>query len=67
MANEKKNHNLECTEDNHKNHLCYLMCEGWHLTHPQGYKAIVKDAEYRCEYCDRTAKSDIDLCAPIKL
>ena len=67
MTEEKKQPNLECTEEKHKDHLCFLMCEGWHLTHPQEYKAIVKDAEYRCKYCDRTAQKADNLCEPIKL
>lgn len=67
MVKKQKEHNLECTEEKHKDHLCFLMCEGWHLNHPEEYKAIVKDAEYRCAYCDRTAKSEKDLCEAVKL
>ena len=66
MSEEKKS-NLECTSDEHQDHLCFLMCEGWHLAHPKGYKEIVKDAEYRCEYCDRTAKNHHNLCKPKEL
>ena len=62
-----RQNNLECTEEKHKYHLCYLMGEGWHLTHPQGYKEMVQDAQYRCGFCDRTAKSEENLCDPIKL
>lgn len=67
MAEKKKEHNLECTSGVHKDHLCFLMCEGWHLSHQEEYKAMVKDAEYRCRYCDRTAKSEHNLCYPVDL
>ena len=67
MAEEKKPQNLECTEEKHKDHLCFLMAEGWHLANPQQYKAIVTDAQYRCRFCDRTANNPDNLCQPIKL
>ena len=67
MAEKNREHNLECTEKKHKEHLCFLMSEGWHLTHPKGYKEIVKGAEYRCRYCDRTAKNKYNFCEPVKL
>ncbi|MHC4638655.1 MAG: hypothetical protein ACYTBP_11835 [Planctomycetota bacterium] len=67
MKEENRKHDLDCTEDKHKHHLCFLMSEGWHLTHPKAYKEIVKDAEYRCRFCDRTAKSQDNLCNPVKL
>ena len=67
MENNKEKHKLECTADKHKNHLCFLMCEGWHLSHREEYKAIVKNAEYRCQACDRTAQKADNLCEPVKL
>jgi len=67
MTDEKKQHNLECTSKKHKDHLCFLMCEGWHLTNPAEYKALVADAEFRCRYCDRTAKNQDNLCGPSNL
>ena len=67
MAEEKKNRKIECTADKHQNHLCFLMGEGWHLTQKQKYKDMVQDAQYRCEYCDRTAQKAENLCAPIEL
>lgn len=67
MAAEKKQHNTACEGSAHEQHLCYLMYEGRHYSKPEEYKALVKDAEYICQNCGRTAKSDKNLCAPNKL
>ena len=67
MNEDNKKYKLECTEDKHKDHLCFLMCEGWHLTNREKYKSMVKDAAYRCQYCDRTAKYPENLCEPVEL
>ncbi len=59
--------NPECKSEQHKKHLCYLMLDGFHLSNPAEYKAIVQDAQYRCQSCGRTAKSSDDLCDPVAL
>lgn len=48
-------------------HLCCLMYEGFHLSHPKAYKAMVQDARYRCRHCGRTAHSPDNLCGPVLL
>ena len=60
-------YNKDCKEGAHKEHLCFLMYEGFHFSNKDAYKALVKDAEYRCQNCGRTAKSAANLCAPVKL
>jgi hypothetical protein len=59
--------NPNCTGEKHEDHLCFLMHEGFHYSHKAEYKAIVKDAEFRCENCARTAQLAKRLCAPMPL
>ena len=47
--------------------LCYLMYEGMHYQQRADYKALVQDAQHRCQQCGRTAKQDKNLCMPVAL
>jgi len=67
MAEEKSAHNESCTSDVHNEHLCFLMCEGFHYKNKDAYKEMVQDAQYRCQNCGRTAKSEKNLCEPVAL
>jgi hypothetical protein len=67
MAEERMAHNEKCGSDGHNEHLCFLMYEGFHLKNKEAYKQMVQDAQYRCQNCGRTAKSEENLCAPIAL
>lgn len=67
MPKPKTSHNTECTDAEHGKHLCFLMHEGYHLANKDGYRALVKDAAFRCENCGRTAKDAVYLCAPVPL
>jgi hypothetical protein len=67
MAEEKASHNESCESDLHNDHLCFLMCEGFHFKEKEAYKAMVQNAQYRCQNCGRTAESESNLCAPIAL
>ncbi len=64
---QQAEHNAACESDAHNTHLCFLMYEGYHLSHPDGYREMVQDARFRCQNCGRTAKSAEMLCAPIEL
>ena len=59
--------NAECTDAGHKAHLCSLMYEGFHYSHREEYKALVRNADYRCRDCARTAKDAANLCSPVAL
>jgi hypothetical protein len=64
---EKKAECKKCEGDLHKQHLCYLMYEGFHYSNRAEFKKLVHEAEYVCMNCGRTAKHDASLCAPAKL
>lgn len=66
MADAQTTHNEQCTGE-HEQHLCFRMYQGFHLSNPDEYKALVKDAKFRCEYCSRTANREDVLCKPVKL
>lgn len=55
-----------CT-GNHSNHLCYLISQGFHLSDEREFEALITNAEYRCDHCGRHAKSDANLCVPMRL
>jgi len=64
---EGSTHNMSCKEEGHDEHLCFLMYDGFHLRNKEAYKELVQNACFRCQNCGRTAKNDINLCAPIRL
>lgn len=51
----------------HDQQLCFLMYEGMHYQQRAEYKALVRDAQHRCQQCGRTAKRDKNLCMPVAL
>ncbi|HUW19994.1 MAG TPA: hypothetical protein VMW16_11895 [Sedimentisphaerales bacterium] len=67
MAQEDVRHNPECRSELHSKHLCYIISQGFHLSEPQQYKAMVEGARFKCGHCGRVAKSDKNLCEPVKL
>jgi len=67
MAETKIAHNATCTDAEHGKHLCFLMYEGYHLNNRESYKELVRDAEFRCQQCGRTAKAASSLCDPVRL
>ncbi len=60
-------HNPSCKSEGHDKHLCSLMYDGFHYSHREEYKAMVRDAEFLCQNCGRTAKGANSLCEPLKL
>ena len=67
MDKENTQHSSECHSEVHNQHLCYIVSQGFHLSDGQEYKALVEDAEYKCNHCGRAAKSDTNLCVPAHL
>ena len=67
MAEELVQQNTECCTAGHSQHLCYLMSQGFHLSDEQEFKMLIEDAEYRCDHCGHHAKSDANLCVPVRL
>ena len=67
MAEKQMEQNAECKSEGHDKHLCHLMCDGFHLSHPQEYKEIVQSSQFRCQNCGRTANKTEHLCEPIEL
>lgn len=51
----------------HEHHLCLLMNIDYIGTNKEEYKNLVRNANYVCMNCGRTAASDKNLCAPEKL
>ena len=67
MTEKLLQENSECRTANHSDHLCYLISQGFHLSDEQEFKALIKDAQYRCDHCGNHAKSDANLCVPMHL
>ena len=51
----------------HDEHLCYLQNIGFLSKNLNDYKKLVKNAQYVCKACGRTAARDVNLCVPEKL
>jgi hypothetical protein len=56
-----------CSGPTHNEHMCALADEYFHVNCPDQYRAMVKDAEFKCLFCGRTAKSKSNLCYPAEL
>ncbi|MHC4570759.1 MAG: hypothetical protein ACYS0C_01605 [Planctomycetota bacterium] len=67
MTEENVHHNSRCQKEGHSNHLCILTDKFFHIHNAEEYRAMVKDSEFKCEFCGRTARSDNNLCYPIDL
>jgi len=73
-ANEGKNmeevkipHNTKCKSESHDKHLCCMVSRGALRSEAAKYKELVKDAEFICLYCGRSAKDIESLCVPERL
>ena len=51
----------------HEQHLCLLMNIDYIGTNKNEYKNLVRNPNYVCLNCGRTAENDKNLCAPEKL
>ena len=51
----------------HDDHLCYLVNMGYIESNFNDYKELVKDAQFICKRCGRSANSDENLCQPKKI
>ena len=67
MAEEIAQQNTECCTGGHSEHLCYMISQGFNLSDEQEFKMLVEDAEFKCNHCGRYAKSDTNLCVPVRL
>ena len=67
MSESNIQSNADCKHDQHDKHLCYLMYEGFHYEKPDEYRAMVQNAQFRCQNCGRTAASETNLCSPVKI
>jgi hypothetical protein len=61
MANQQMPH------PGHDKHLCYLNNIGFHMSHAEDYKQLVKNGQYYCQICGRVAADEKNLCQPVKL
>jgi hypothetical protein len=51
----------------HSEHLCYLVNLGFHSDQPEQYNELVKNSQFVCQRCGRTAQNKDSLCKPAKL
>lgn len=56
-----------CESELHSQHLCTLTDQYFHINEPDQYRAMVKGAEFKCQFCGRTAKDRENLCAAVDL
>jgi hypothetical protein len=58
---------IKLPHPDHEKHLCLLMNIDYIGTNPNEYKNLVRNPNYVCSNCGRTAESDKSLCTPEKL
>ena len=51
MTQKTIQENTACATASHATHLCHLMYEGFHFQNREAYKAVVQDAQFRCQQC----------------
>ena len=67
MAKKSVSSKSGCKGRSHGQHLCYIVSQGFHLSDPEEYQALVKEPKFKCRHCGRVAKSKKNLCKPTKL
>ena len=67
MAEKRIDQNSKCNSHEHTEHLCLLTDNYFHMENSDEYRAMVKDVEFKCEFCGRSAKNALNLCYPVKL
>ena len=67
MTEENVSSNSGCESPSHTQHLCYIVSQGFHLSDEAEYQAMVKEPQFKCQRCGRAAKSENNLCKPVKL
>ena len=64
MAEIKTQTKTDCDTEQHTEHLCYMISQGFHISDAQEFHKLTENAQFSCNHCGRTAKSNINLCAP---
>ena len=64
---KKKTPNAPCSRAGHSKHICTLADRYFHINCADEYRAMVKEPEFKCQFCGRTARSDKNLCYPTDL
>ena len=56
-----------CIDEAHSQHLCYLTDQYFHIKCAEQFRSLVKDAEFKCKFCGRTAKKRRSMYYPDEL
>lgn len=67
MSEEQKVPNARCARAGHSEHMCTLADQYFHINCADEYRAMVKNPEYKCQFCARTAKNAENVCYPTEL
>ncbi len=67
MAKLNAQTKTDCDTEQHTEHLCYMISQGFNISDAQEFCELTENAEFRCNHCGRAAKSNINLCAPTPL
>jgi hypothetical protein len=67
MMTLKTKDEMECRDESHSEHLCYLVSQGFNLSDEQEFRALTENPRFTCHRCSRVANSDKNLCVPYDL
>ncbi|OHB75504.1 MAG: hypothetical protein A2Z25_07240 [Planctomycetes bacterium RBG_16_55_9] len=64
---KKKVPKARCSRAGHNKHICALADQYFHINCADEYRVMIKEPQFKCQFCGRTAKSDKSLCYPADL
>lgn len=67
MVKEEVQHNLECRNESFREHLCYLISQGIHISDELEFRTLTESPRFQCHRCNRIAKKAENLCVPFDL
>jgi len=67
MAEEIELPYSPCKGNMHGEHLCTLTENYFHVHEAEKFREMVKEAEFKCQFCGRIAKCRENLCYATKL
>ena len=64
MAEINTKEKATCTLEDHTEHLCYMISQGFNITDVEEFRVLTENARFRCNHCHRAAKNPANLCIP---
>ncbi len=67
MSKEKNLPKEPCNNSGHKEHMCSLTSEFFHVNKADQFREMVKEPDFKCQFCGRVSKKEKHLCYPTEI